>query len=167
MDNRDGGRNSALRLRHVWESCASVFSRRAASIETLSPHLVLAGWYELRLLGLSIGRSVGTRRDKVFALRPGVLARAASGELGIGRQPSLVTGPGTVVRLVQSGGSQFSSFRDCCAFVPPQLGQLSFCADSGDACSLGPMVDPSLLWIGNLCVRSATEADIWTGDSLA
>src|ERR1700730_9524705 len=167
MDYRHRGRSSGLRLRSPWYSDASVFSGRAAGIETLPPHLALAGRYELRLLDLSTGRSVGARRGKVFALRPGVLARPASVELGIGRQPSLVTGPGTVVRLVQSGGSQFSSFRNWGAFVPPQLGQLSFCADSGDARSLGPMVDPSLLWVGDLCVRSATEADIWTGDSLA
>src|SRR5260370_18791746 len=167
MDCRDRGRNHGIRLRNLWQPCPSILSRRTSSVETLSSDLALVGRYELRVLVFPTGRSLGTRGDKIFALRSSILARAASVELGAGGQPSLVAGLGATGRLVQSDCSQLSAFRNRCAFVLTQLGQLSFCVDSGDACSLRPMVGANLWRTGNLRVRSATETHIRSCESLA
>src|SRR6266403_2468513 len=167
MDCRDRGRNPGLRFCNLWQPCSSILSRRTSSVETLSSDLALVGRYEFRVLVFPTGRSLGTRGVKILPLRSGILACPASVELGAGCQPSLVAGVGAAGRLVQSDRSQFSAFRDRCAFVLTQLGQLSFCVDSGDACSLRPMVDANLWWIGNLCIRSTTETDVRIGDSMA
>src|SRR6201982_1830645 len=167
MDCRDRGRNSGLRFRNLWQSCSSILSRRTSSVATLSSALAVVGRYEFRVLVFPTGRSLGTRGDQILPLRSGILARTASVELGAGCQPSLVAVLAPSCRLVQSDCSQFSAFRNRCASVLTQLGQLSFCVDSGDACSLRPMGGANLWWIGNLRIRSTTETDVRIGDSMA
>src|SRR5258707_954611 len=93
MDCRDRGRNPGLRFRNLWQPCSSILSRRTSSVEPLSSVLAVVGRYELRLLVFPTGGSLGTRGDKIFALRSSILARPASVELGAGCQPSLVAGP--------------------------------------------------------------------------
>jgi len=145
MDYREWGRNSGYAF-EFFGNLRSVFSGRAASIETLSRILAVAGWYELRLLAF-IGRSVGTRKIKFRSMT--WLCPPRERGIGIGRSrawlPALELLSACSIRWYQ-----FSSFRNGCAFVPPHWATL-ICAHSGDAFRLGRWWI-SLLWVGNLCV---------------